>query len=147
METSFIFGSRQRRGHRNILFITAEQLFVTKLHSAKKTSLKSRYGSTVFIVRRQRPPLFFAGLSDWRPGADKDAAHGFAIITNDAAGGMIDVHDRRPVALPPDLAIHWMDIEFPMAQAIELVKHGLPVRQEGGNSKYQLPDAIEPVAV
>ncbi|MFY2003576.1 hypothetical protein ACOTCS_07165 [Achromobacter xylosoxidans] len=39
---------------------------------------------------------------------------------------MIDVHDRRPVALPADLAIHWMDPEFPTAQALALLEHGLP---------------------
>ncbi|WP_332909759.1 SOS response-associated peptidase family protein [Achromobacter xylosoxidans] len=65
---------------------------------------------------------------------------------------MIDVHDRRPVALPADLAIHWMDPEFPTAQALALLEHGLPetaftwhpVRQEVSNSKYEMPDAIEP---
>ncbi|MCI1839185.1 MAG: SOS response-associated peptidase [Achromobacter ruhlandii] len=106
-----------------------------------------------YIHATDNAPLFFAGLSNWRPDAEKDEAHGFAIVTNDAAGGMIDVHDRRPVALPADLAIHWMDPEFPTAQALELLEHGLPetaytwhpVRQEVGNSKYQLPDAIEPV--
>ncbi|CCH09463.1 hypothetical protein NH44784_055201 [Achromobacter xylosoxidans NH44784-1996] len=107
-----------------------------------------------YIHAADDAPLFFAGLSNWRPDAEKDEAHGFAIVTNDAAGGMIDVHDRRPVALPPDLAIHWMDPEFPTAQALALLEHGLPetaftwhpVRQEVGNSKYELPDAIQPVA-
>ncbi|PKD78255.1 SOS response-associated peptidase family protein, partial [Escherichia coli] len=66
-----------------------------------------------YIQATDSAPLLFAGLSDWQPGAEKDAAHGFAIITNDAAGGMIDVHDRRPVALPPDLARQWMDPDLP----------------------------------
>lgn len=98
-------------------------------------------------------PLFFAALFGWRPGDEKDETHGFAIVTNDALGGMIDVHDRRPVALPPELAIHWIDPEFPTAHALELLNSGLPetaltwhpVRKEVGNSKYQLPDAIDPV--
>ncbi|MFY2060236.1 SOS response-associated peptidase [Achromobacter xylosoxidans] len=98
-------------------------------------------------------PLFFAGLSNWRPGAEKDEARGFAIVTNDAAGGMVDVHDRRPVALPPDLALQWIDPDLTAMQVVPLLSHGLPeaaftwhpVRQEVGNSKYQLPDAIEPV--
>lgn len=58
-------------------------------------------------------PLYFAALTAWEPGAELDAAHGFAIVTNDAKGGMVDVHDRRPVALPADLAIHWMGPNFP----------------------------------
>lgn len=48
----------------------------------------------------------------------------------------------------------WMDPEFPTAQAVALLEHGLPetaftlhpVRQEVGNSKYQLPDAMEAVS-
>ncbi len=42
---------------------------------------------------------------------------------------------------------------FPLTQAVALLEHGLPetaftwhpVRQEVGNSKYQLPDAIDPI--
>lgn len=106
-----------------------------------------------FIHAKDNAPLFFAGLSDWKPGAEKDEAHGFAIVTNDAAGGMIDVHDRRPVALSPDLALQWMEPDLPTAQAVALLSQGLPetaftwhpVRQEVGNSKYKLPDAVEPV--
>lgn len=106
-----------------------------------------------FIHAKDNAPLFFAGLSDWKSGAEKDEAHGFAIVTNDAAGGMIDVHDRRPVALPPDLALQWLEPDLPTAQAVALLSQGLPetaftwhpVRQEVGNSKYKLPDAIEPV--
>ncbi|MBR8657103.1 SOS response-associated peptidase [Achromobacter sp. Marseille-Q0513] len=105
-----------------------------------------------FIHAADSAPLFFAGLSNWRPGTEKDEAHGFAIVTDDSAGGMVDVHDRRPVALPADLAIHWLDPDFPVTQALELLQHGLPetafqwhpVRPEVGNSKYQMPDAIDP---
>lgn len=66
---------------------------------------------------------------------------------------MIDVHDRRPVALPPDLAQQWMDPDCPTSEALALLERGLPetaftwhpVRQEVGNSQYQLPDAIDPI--
>ncbi|HEY9269998.1 SOS response-associated peptidase [Achromobacter sp.] len=98
-------------------------------------------------------PLYFAALTAWEPGAELDAAHGFAIVTNDAKGGMVDVHDRRPVALPPDVAKLWVDPAYPTADARALLSEGLPetaftwhpVRQDVGNSKYQLPDAIDPV--
>ena len=106
-----------------------------------------------YIHAKDNSPLFFAALSNWRPGAEKDEAHGFAIVTNDAAGGMIDVHDRRPVALPPDIALQWLDLELTAPQAIRLLEQGLPethftwhpVKKAVGNSKYELPDAIEPV--
>lgn len=98
-------------------------------------------------------PLYFAALSAWQPGAELDAAHGFAIVTNDSKGGMVDVHDRRPVALPPDLAQRWVDPATATADARTLLSEGLPesaftwhpVRQEVGNSKYQMPDSIDPI--
>ncbi|OZI81411.1 SOS response-associated peptidase [Bordetella genomosp. 6] len=98
-------------------------------------------------------PLLFAGLSAWRRGAELDEPHGFAIVTNDALGGMVDVHDRRPVALPPELAREWVDPATPAARAMEILRAGLPetafswhpVRQEVGSNKYQLPDAIDPI--
>lgn len=31
------------------------------------------------------------------------------IITADSAGGMVDIHDRRPVTLSPELAREWLD--------------------------------------
>lgn len=98
-------------------------------------------------------PLYFAALSAWEPGAELDAAHGFAIVTNDAKGGMVDVHDRRPVDLPPEVAQRWVDPAYPTVDARALLSQGLPesaftwhpVRQEVGNNKYQMPDAIDPV--
>ncbi|WP_269321382.1 SOS response-associated peptidase family protein [Bordetella petrii] len=106
-----------------------------------------------YIHAKDDSPLFFAALSNWRPGAEKDEAHGFAIVTNDAAVGMIDVHDRRPVTLPPDIALQWLDFELPAPQAIGLLEQGLPethftwhpVKKAVGNSRYELPDAIDPV--
>jgi putative SOS response-associated peptidase YedK len=98
-------------------------------------------------------PLYFAALTAWEPGAELDAAHGFAIVTNDTQGGMVDIHARRPVALPPDVARRWIDPSCPTPDARALLSEGVPedaftwhpVRQEVGNSKYQLPDAIEPI--
>ncbi len=39
--------------------------------------------------------LMIAALTVWRPASPLDAAHGFAIVTDDAKGGMVGVHDRR----------------------------------------------------
>lgn len=35
------------------------------------------------------------------------------IITADSAGGMVDIHHRRPVALSPELARKWLDPATP----------------------------------
>lgn len=38
---------------------------------------------------------------------------GFVIITVDSVGGMVDIHDRWPVALPSDRAQEWLDPAVP----------------------------------
>ena len=43
------------------------------------------------------------------------------IITADSAGGMVDIHDRRPVALSPELAREWMDPATPKERAEQMV--------------------------
>lgn len=99
------------------------------------------------------PPLMLAELTAWRPGAELDTAHGFAIVTNDMRSGMIDIHDRWPVALSPDAARRWENPSTPLmtpASYSKTASQNQPflwhrVRQEVGNTKYQLPDAIEPV--
>jgi len=35
------------------------------------------------------------------------------IISADSAGGMVDIHDRRPVVLAPELALEWLDLATP----------------------------------
>ena len=43
------------------------------------------------------------------------------IITADSAGGMIDIHDRRPVVLTPELAREWLDVTTPKERAKQMV--------------------------
>lgn len=45
------------------------------------------------------------------------------IITADSAGGMVDIHDRRPVVLTPDLASEWLDPATPKERAEQMVLH------------------------
>lgn len=57
-----------------------------------------------FIRLKTRKPMFFARLAQIEDGPSPDEPAGMVIITADAQGGMIDVHDRRPVVLSPELA-------------------------------------------
>jgi len=106
-----------------------------------------------YIYAADGTPLLLAGISAWQPGADLDDAHGFAIVTNDVQGGMIDVHDRRPIALPPELAAEWLDPGTDVVRAREILAGGLPesafawhaVKREVGNPRYQEADAIDPI--
>jgi putative SOS response-associated peptidase YedK len=58
------------------------------------------------------------------PGAEAEAKalRGFTIVTADAEGGLIDVHDRRPVVLNADAAAAWLDPATPAQMAEEIVR-------------------------
>jgi putative SOS response-associated peptidase YedK len=43
------------------------------------------------------------------------------IITADSAGGMVGIHDRRPVILAPELAREWLDLATPKERAERMV--------------------------
>jgi len=49
------------------------------------------------------------------------AANGFT-VTADAQGGMVDVHDRRPVVLTAADAAAWLDPDLPAEQTENLVR-------------------------
>ena len=56
-------------------------------------------------------------------GKEPSEHDGFVIITADSFGGMVDIHDRRPVALSPELAREWLDPAIPKELAEEMVLH------------------------
>ncbi len=106
-----------------------------------------------FIHAKDGNPILMAGIAAWNPDAEMDAAHGFAIVTDDAAGGMVDIHDRRPISLTPEDALAWVDPETPIENALELLSTSRPesafvwyqVTPAMGNSRYQLADASAPI--
>lgn len=106
-----------------------------------------------YITPKDGRPIFMAGLTAWLPGRDVLAETGFAIITDDAAGGMIDIHDRRPICLTPDDARAWIDPGLSIDDALALLSTPRPesafqwwqVTRKTGNSRYQMPDANAPL--
>ncbi|WP_457975536.1 SOS response-associated peptidase [Pseudomonas aeruginosa] len=99
-------------------------------------------------------PILCAAIGQF-PGLDdeQDERHGFVIITADSAGGMVDIHDRRPVVLSPDLAREWLDPATPPERAEQIVlNQGEPsesfrwytVSRDVGNVRNQGPQLIEP---
>ncbi|WP_343582933.1 SOS response-associated peptidase family protein, partial [Pseudomonas sp.] len=70
-----------------------------------------------YIRRRDGRPALCASIGQFT-GSEHD---GFVIITADAQGGMVDVHDRRPVVLSPELAYEWIAAEMPSEHAEQLV--------------------------
>lgn len=106
-----------------------------------------------YISPKDGKPLLMAGIAGWQPGQDADERHGFAIVTDDAAGGLVDLHDRRPICLTLDDARQWMDPTLGDDYALDLLTTPRPesafqwweVARKMGNSRYQLADASEPV--
>jgi putative SOS response-associated peptidase YedK len=107
-----------------------------------------------YINPKDGEPILLAGLTAWQPGREVLAETGFAVVTDDSAGGMVDIHDRRPVCLTVDAALEWLDPETPVASALELLSIARPesafqwweVTRKMGNSRYQLLDASQPIA-
>lgn len=66
--------------------------------------------------------LYIAALACLGEPVESPAATGFAIITGAAGGGMIDIHDRRPVVLSAADAATWLDVDTPPEIAEQLAR-------------------------
>lgn len=108
-----------------------------------------------YIRRGDSEPLFIPAIGQFSAAASEPRADdGFRIITADSQGGMLDIHDRRPVVLDALDARAWLsDIgpgdadELLQAHAIAVdafVWH--PVGREVGNPRNEGPHLIEPIA-
>ncbi len=75
-----------------------------------------------YIKPKNGDVLFFAGLTNHVPDEPDEEGVGFVIVTNGAAGGMIDIHDRRPVALTAADARLWLDPDIHYEQATEIAR-------------------------
>ncbi|MEA9997033.1 SOS response-associated peptidase family protein [Pseudomonas sp. 10B1] len=71
------------------------------------------------IRRRDGSPILCAAIGQF-PVDESREDDGFVIITADAEGGMVDVHDRRPVVLSPELAREWLDPATPKERAEQM---------------------------
>ncbi|MDF9617072.1 SOS response-associated peptidase [Pseudomonas entomophila] len=103
-----------------------------------------------FIKRRDGRPALCASIGQFT-GTGHD---GFVIITANAQGGMVDVHDRRPVVLAPALAREWLATTTSAAQAEQMMLvSGEPaevfewyrVSPAVGNARNQGSDLITPL--
>ncbi len=66
--------------------------------------------------------IFMAALAHFGPASDNKAVNGFTIVTADALGGMVDIHDRRPVVFSAEDARLWMDPDLPAEAAEQLAR-------------------------
>jgi putative SOS response-associated peptidase YedK len=74
------------------------------------------------VHRTDGSPIYLAALANFNSSSDAAAANGFTIVTADAEGGMVDIHDRRPVVLSAADAALWLDPDLPAEQAEQLLR-------------------------
>ncbi|MGB7479792.1 MAG: SOS response-associated peptidase family protein [Burkholderiaceae bacterium] len=107
-----------------------------------------------YIRRRDGRPLFMAALTSTPEREPAAEGAGFVIVTSAAEGGMVDVHDRRPVVLAADDARIWMSLDTPLEQAEQMARIGsLPatdfewhrVSPAVNNARHNAPELIEPL--
>lgn len=105
------------------------------------------------IRRRDGRPCQCAGIGQF--SMQPSEHDGFVIITADSAGGMVDVHDRRPIVLAPELALEWIAPGTTKDQAKQMALNlGEPsevfewfrVGNCVGNVRNQGPSLIEPLS-
>ena len=74
------------------------------------------------IRRADRAAIFCAAIGQF-PTADTAARDddGFVIITADSMGGMLDIHDRRPVVFDAQRAHEWLDPATPVERAEQML--------------------------
>jgi putative SOS response-associated peptidase YedK len=75
------------------------------------------------IHRKDGTPLFMLALANFGAFESKREEAGFVLVTDDAAAGMLDIHDRKPVVLSADDAKLWLDPALTPEQALELARN------------------------
>lgn len=74
------------------------------------------------IHLKTREALFIAAIGACGKQGEQPAEAGFVIVTADAEGGMVDVHDRRPVVFSAADAALWLDPDLSTQQAAQLAR-------------------------
>lgn len=105
------------------------------------------------VHRGDGAPIYMAALANVAPANEFKASNGYTIITADAEGGLVDVHDRRPVVLGAEDAALWLDLPAEQAeQFLRAVALGADafdwhkIDRAVGNVRNQGPQLVAPLA-
>ncbi|MDB5935345.1 MAG: hypothetical protein JWQ01_2689 [Massilia sp.] len=105
------------------------------------------------VHRGDRAPIYMAALANVASSSQVKACNGYTIVTADAGGGLVDVHDRRPVVLSAEDAALWLDLPAEQAeQFLRAVALGAEsfdwykVDRAVGNVRNQGPQLAMPIA-
>lgn len=93
----------------------------------------------------------FAALAEVHPCLEPDDRDGFVIITAAADQGLVDIHDRKPLVLTPELARDWIAQDTTPERAAKIVRTACrpaadfkcyPVSKQLGNFRNQGEELI-----
>jgi putative SOS response-associated peptidase YedK len=107
------------------------------------------------IHRKDHAPLFLLALANFGAFEENRAEAGFVLVTDDASGGMLDIHDRRPVVMNAEDAALWMSPALSPQQALELARHAAvpadafewhKVSKKVNNASASGPQIVLPIA-
>jgi putative SOS response-associated peptidase YedK len=112
---------------------------------------------------KDKRPLFLAGLTNVKgedisgPRNAEDAPgiiDGVVIVTDASNAGMVDIHDRRPVAMSAADAQHWLDPDTTVELAAEIARSAArpvsefdwyKVSRDANDARHDSPDIILPL--
>ena len=112
---------------------------------------------------KDRGPLFLAALSNVngddhsgprKPDEPPGLIDGVVIVTDASDAGMVDIHDRRPVALSAADARHWLDPDTTVEHAAEIARTAArpvddfdwyEVSREVNDARHDSADLITPI--
>ena len=107
-----------------------------------------------FIRLKSQRPMFFGALAEVHPGLEPGDNDGFVIITAASDTGMVDIHDRRPLVLTPELAREWIEPDLSSERAEKIAREHCqptedfewyPVSSMVGNVRNHGQELILPV--
>ncbi|MFK3768173.1 SOS response-associated peptidase family protein [Pseudomonas putida] len=107
-----------------------------------------------YITSADGGPLYFAALAEVHQSIDPNERDGFVIITATADEGLIDIHDRKPLVLTPELAREWIAPSTSPERASAIVEQGcrpaadfrwFPVDKAVGNVRNEGASLVAPI--
>ncbi|MCD5986455.1 SOS response-associated peptidase family protein [Pseudomonas sp. CDFA 553] len=120
-----------------------------------KDPLDPKKKQPYYIRLKSQAPMFFGALAQVTLGLEPRDDDGFVIITAASDSGMVDIHDRRPLVLTPEMAREWLDPTSDSKAAELIAKEGCRpvddfewfcVDKSVGNVSNQGAQLIDPVA-
>jgi len=119
-------------------------------------TLPGRRKQPFYITHRSGKPIFFAAICKNYPDKKENHDDGFAIVTVHSDGGLLDIHDRRPLVMDIKASREWLDRQTSSEHAEELSRAFVlpasefrywPVSSRVGNVRTDNPSLIKAVNV